>query len=105
MVEAKLYAPKHPRYGIYTPIWYSYTMRVRIDPAGRIVLPKPFRRLVGLEHGGEVEVTLEGTTLRLDPTAVSRREIEVVDGWPVLTVLGSGSISDADVQSLRDEQR
>ena len=80
-------------------------MRVRIDQAGRLVLPKPFRRLVGLEDGGEVEITLDGTTLRLDPTVTSRREIEVVDGWPVLTVLGGGSISDADVQSLRDEQR
>ncbi len=80
-------------------------MRVRIDQSGRLVLPKPFRRLVGLEDGGEVEVTLEGTTLRLDPTVTSRREIEEVDGWPVLTVLGGSSISDADVQSLRNEQR
>ena len=80
-------------------------MRVRIDQAGRLVLPKRFRRLVGLEDGGEVEVTLDGTTLRLDPMVTSRREVEIVDGWPVLTVLGGGSISDADVQSLRDEQR
>jgi AbrB family looped-hinge helix DNA binding protein len=80
-------------------------VNVRIDAAGRLVLPKDLRRLVGLENGGAVEVTLEGTTLRLDPAVTSHREIELVDGWPVLTSSAGGSISEADVRALRDQQR
>ncbi len=80
-------------------------MQVRIDRAGRLVLPKSIRQLLGLEHGGNVEVTLEGTTVRLDPITPTHRGIEIVDGWPVLTASAGTSISDTDVQMLRDEQR
>lgn len=80
-------------------------MRVRVDRVGRLVLPKSLRRLVGLEHGGEVDVTLDGTALRLEVPPPDRRRIEVVDGWPVLSATPGAGITDADVRALRDEQR
>ncbi len=37
----------------------------RIGPNGRIVIPAPFRRILGLEVGDELVVVLEGGGLRL----------------------------------------
>ncbi len=38
-------------------------MRVTVDRAGRIVLPKPIRDAVGLTGGQEVEVRLAGVVM------------------------------------------
>ena len=45
-------------------------MRTTIDQAGRLVLPKPLRDQVGLV-AGEVEVTLDGTGIRIEPVATT----------------------------------
>ncbi len=41
-------------------------MRTTMDKAGRLVLPKALREQAGLVPG-EVEVTLDGTALRVEP--------------------------------------
>ncbi len=41
-------------------------MRAHIDRAGRVVIPKPLRDAVGLV-AGEVELTLVGAAVRIEP--------------------------------------
>ena len=42
-------------------------MRVTIDGAGRIVLPKPIREAAGLSGGQQVEVRLAGVVIEIEP--------------------------------------
>ena len=41
-------------------------MRTTIDKAGRLVVPKVLRDRLGL-HSGEVEITADGASLRVEP--------------------------------------
>jgi len=50
--------------------------RVRLDPAGRIVLPARFRRLLGLEPGDAVSVVLEQDSLRISTARVALAEAQ-----------------------------
>jgi AbrB family looped-hinge helix DNA binding protein len=73
-------------------------MRATIDKAGRLVIPKRLRDYVGL-RAGEVEVTAEGSGLRVEP--VAEESLEERDG--LLVIPGAGvQIDDELVRSLRD---
>ncbi len=48
-------------------------MRVTIDAAGRVVIPKPLRDAIGLGAGGEVEIQLVDGRLVVAPPAVRKR--------------------------------
>jgi AbrB family looped-hinge helix DNA binding protein len=76
-------------------------MRTTIDKAGRVVIPKPLRDRVGLRPG-PVEVVVDGAALRLEP--VSGLGLAEVEGRPVIPASGV-TISDDDVQALRDADR
>jgi AbrB family looped-hinge helix DNA binding protein len=39
--------------------------RARVSTSGRISLPAEFRKAVGLEHGGDVVVELDGKDIRI----------------------------------------
>jgi bifunctional DNA-binding transcriptional regulator/antitoxin component of YhaV-PrlF toxin-antitoxin module len=54
-------------------------IRGRVSESGRISLPVEFRKAVGLEHGGDVVVELEGREIRI------RTIDEVVDRAQALT--------------------
>jgi AbrB family looped-hinge helix DNA binding protein len=54
-------------------------MSSTIDKAGRLVIPKPLRALIGLPDGGEVEVSEEDGRLVISPAPVTKR-IEERDG-------------------------
>jgi AbrB family looped-hinge helix DNA binding protein len=41
---------------------------IRIDKAGRVVLPKPLREQFNLVPGDRLRVLVEGNSLRLEPT-------------------------------------
>jgi len=73
-------------------------MRATIDKAGRLVIPKQLRDYVGL-RAGEVEVTAEGSGLRVEPLA----EESLVERDGRLLIPGAGvKIDDEMVRSLRD---
>lgn len=44
-------------------------IRRKVDDLGRIVIPAPLRRALGIAEGDEVEVALDGDRLVLTPTA------------------------------------
>ena len=73
-------------------------MRATIDKAGRLVIPKQLRDHVGLRPG-EVEVTVEGTGLRVEPLAED--SLDERDGRLVIPATGA-QVDDALVRSLRD---
>ncbi|MGH2867796.1 MAG: AbrB/MazE/SpoVT family DNA-binding domain-containing protein [Solirubrobacteraceae bacterium] len=72
-------------------------MRTTIDKAGRLVIPKQLRDHVGLRPG-EVDVTADGTGLRVEPIAGD--SLVERDGRLVIPAAGA-PIDDELVQSLR----
>lgn len=73
-------------------------MRTTIDKAGRLVIPKTLRDRLGLRPG-EVEVTADGTGLRVE--AVVEEGVERVGGRVVIPAVGE-ALSAQDVSALRD---
>ena len=72
-------------------------MRATIDKAGRLVIPKPLRDQVGLAPG-EVELSADGATLRIEP--VHDDTLVEEDGFLVVPASGV-PIDDELVRSLR----
>ena len=73
-------------------------MRATIDKAGRLVIPKPLRDHVGL-RAGEVEVTVDGAGLRIEPLAGDSLDER---GGRLVIPSGGAEIDDELVRSLRD---
>jgi AbrB family looped-hinge helix DNA binding protein len=73
-------------------------MRATIDKAGRLVIPKALRDHIGL-RAGEVEVTAEGSALRVEPLA--EESLEERDGRLSIPAAGV-RVDDELVRSLRD---
>jgi AbrB family looped-hinge helix DNA binding protein len=73
-------------------------MRATIDKAGRLVIPKRLRDHVGLRPGA-VEVTAEGTGLRVEPLAIE--SLDECEGRLVIPAAGA-QIDDELVRALRD---
>jgi AbrB family looped-hinge helix DNA binding protein len=69
-----------------------------IDKAGRLVIPKSLRDRLGLRPG-EVDVSADGTALRVEPIAGSGTERD----RNRLVIRATGAvITDDDVRALRD---
>ena len=77
-------------------------MMVSIDRAGRVVVPKDLRDLLGLRPGAELLLEVVGDGLRLTPARPQPRRVVEVDGWPVIEASPSRVMTDADVQRWRD---
>jgi AbrB family looped-hinge helix DNA binding protein len=73
-------------------------MRATIDKAGRLVIPKRLRDHIGLRPG-EVEVTVDGAALRVEPLA--GESLDERDGRLVIPAAGA-RIDDDLVRALRD---
>ncbi len=73
-------------------------MKATIDKAGRLVIPKPLRDRLGLVPG-EVEVTVDGAGLHVEPFASD--ELDNEDGRLVIPAAG-GRVDDDLVRTLRD---
>jgi AbrB family looped-hinge helix DNA binding protein len=57
--------------------WYDRTMKLTMDKAGRLVVPKPLREALGLRDGGEVDVSIYGGGLQIVPGGRTARIVEV----------------------------
>lgn len=77
-------------------------MMVSIDKAGRVVIPKDVRDRLSLHESSELEVDIDGDTIRLTPTRPRSRRVVDVDGWPVIEPAAGYAVTDADVQRWRD---
>lgn len=77
-------------------------MMVSMDRVGRVVIPRDVRDRLQLLADTELELTLEGDSIRLTPARHRSRVITEVDGWPVLARVDGMTTTDADVQRWRD---
>ena len=77
-------------------------MMVLVDRAGRVVIPKELRERLQFLPDTEVELTVEGDSIRLSAAHTMRRVIVETDGWPVLQAIEGHTITDSDVQRWRD---
>ena len=77
-------------------------MRTTIDKAGRLVIPRSLRDRIGLTAGGEVEVEIDGASVRIEP--VVGTGLREKDG--LLFIPASGTpITAAAVRDLIDADR
>lgn len=76
-------------------------MRVTIDRAGRVVIPRDLRTRLGLVANTELEIDLEGDAIRLMPVRRAHRVAVERDGVLVLERSGE-TTTDLDVQRWRD---
>lgn len=77
-------------------------MRTTMDKAGRLVVPRQLRDRIGLAGGGEVELELDGASIRLAPVGGSGLREE--DG--LLLIPASGTpLGATEVRELLDADR
>jgi AbrB family looped-hinge helix DNA binding protein len=77
-------------------------MRTTIDKAGRLVIPRSLRDRIGLADGGEVELELDGASVRIEP--VTGRDLREERGLLVIPAAGM-PITGAAVRELIDADR
>lgn len=77
-------------------------MRTTIDKAGRLVIPRALRDRIGLGGGGEVEVELDGSAVRIEPLAGS--DLKDVAGLLIIPSTGS-PLTGEFVRELIDADR
>ncbi len=78
-------------------------MRTTIDRAGRIVVPKPLRDLLGFSAGTELEV--EAVDGRLEVIAPSRVRVEEGPHGPHFVAADARPLSTAEVRELMERGR
>lgn len=77
-------------------------MRTTIDKAGRLVIPRSLRDRIGLQAGGEVEIELDGASVRIEPVVGT----DLREEGGLLFIPASGTpISAAAVRDLIDGDR
>ena len=76
-------------------------MRTTIDKAGRIVIPRALRQQVGLTSG-EVEVTADGSGVRIEPIA---GEGLVEEGGFLVIPAGDVPVTEEMIRALIDAAR
>jgi AbrB family looped-hinge helix DNA binding protein len=77
-------------------------MRVAIDKAGRIVVPKQVREALGVKPDTELVLFMDEAGFRVELAGRSGRGTETGgDGLPVLSHVGTTHITVDEVRSLR----
>lgn len=64
-------------------LWYGNGMKIAIDTAGRMVIPKSFREELGIAGAGEVEMTATDGRIEISVPDVDAR-VEQRGGLPVI---------------------
>jgi len=77
-------------------------MRTTIDKAGRLVIPRALRDRIGLSAGGEVELELDGASVRIEP--ITGRDLKEERGLLVIPANGT-PVTGAAVRELIDADR
>ena len=78
-------------------------MLVTVDRVGRLVIPKDVRDQLELEPGIELELSVEGDSLRFTHRRAPGRRVGEIDGGRGVEVVRGVSITDAEVQRWRDD--
>lgn len=73
-----------------------------MDRVGRIVIPKSLRDQLGLQPDEELDASIDGHAIRLEPRQAGGREVVEVDGLAVLRAIEGATLTDRMVRDLRD---
>ncbi|MCL2092194.1 MAG: AbrB/MazE/SpoVT family DNA-binding domain-containing protein [Micrococcales bacterium] len=77
-------------------------MTVTVDRAGRVVIPKDARDRLQLGPDAELDLAVEGDSIRLTPVRRAGRTFHLVDGFPRIDTVAGITTTDADVRAWRD---
>lgn len=80
-------------------------MKTTIDKAGRVVIPAQIRERASLVAGAELEVTLDGTGVRLERVAPGPRLVRVGRRLVARPTTGADVRTAPDVATLVEEER
>jgi AbrB family looped-hinge helix DNA binding protein len=80
-------------------------MRTQVDTAGRLVIPLPLRRLLGLVDGGEVDLEATGDGLLIRRLEGSASVSSDDEGLPVVRLGGVGTVSNEEVLDAIEADR
>jgi AbrB family looped-hinge helix DNA binding protein len=80
------------------------TETIQIDKAGRLVLPKPLRKKFNLEAGDKLRLSVEGNSIRLEPTDPAGKLVRK-GGVLVFTGEFSEPLTTETVNSLIEDER
>jgi AbrB family looped-hinge helix DNA binding protein len=80
-------------------------MRTTIDKAGRVVIPSALRDRVGLVAGSELEVTEDGTGIRLERIAPGPKLVKVGRRLVARPTVGADDRPAVDIAALIEEER
>jgi AbrB family looped-hinge helix DNA binding protein len=83
--------------------WYLPTMRVTIDSAGRLVVPKALRDELGFTAGAELEAAVVNGALEV--RVPSRVRIEDGPHGPHFAADGADELTDEQVRELIEKSR
>ena len=75
-------------------------MRVNVLPNGRLVLPAPLRRKLGVEHGGQLIAELDGDVVRL---STHDRSLDEAGALFRSYLTGDESVADEVIRERREE--
>jgi AbrB family looped-hinge helix DNA binding protein len=88
-----------------TEAWYSNTMRITIDKAGRVVIPAGIRERAGLTAGAELEVSVDEFGIRLERVAPGPRLVKVGRRTVARPTAPTETRTVLDVAALVEEER
>ncbi len=77
-------------------------MKVTMDGVGRIVIPKGLRDQLGLRPDEELDASIDGNAIRLEPRSAGPRVVVKRKGLAVLRSVEGAVLSDRMVRDLRD---
>jgi len=86
-------------------VWYSNTMRITIDKAGRVVIPAGIRQRAGLTAGAELEVSVDEFGIRLERVAPGPRLVKVGRRTVARPTAPTETRTVLDVAALVEEER
>lgn len=73
-----------------------------MDKAGRLVIPRSIRDRIGLAHGGDVDLELDGAAVRIQPVS----GVDLREEGGLLVIPGTGTaLTSATVRELIDADR
>jgi AbrB family looped-hinge helix DNA binding protein len=81
-----------------------YAMKLRMDKAGRIVVPKPLRKRLGLQSEAELEVVEQADGILLRPERPQPSMVRVRGLWVHQGVPEPGTDWDRVLDDVREER-